>query len=92
MNKIINIIPVSDLRQDTANILKRLKKTSEPLVVTQRGCQAQSKTAPIRPTKVHHPFPLNLWTKIQKTRLFLLSQSVAFPFDVNDVAVMNKPI
>ncbi len=37
MNKIINIIPVSDLRQDTVSILKRLKKTSEPLVVTQRG-------------------------------------------------------
>ena len=37
MVKLLNIIPVSDLRQDAAKILKQLKNTNEPLVITQRG-------------------------------------------------------
>jgi prevent-host-death family protein len=37
MGKLLNIIPVSDLRQDTANILKQLKKSKGPLIITQRG-------------------------------------------------------
>ena len=37
MGKLLNIIPVSDLRQDAAKILKQLRETKEPLVVTQRG-------------------------------------------------------
>jgi prevent-host-death family protein len=35
--KIPEIIPVSDLRQDAAAILKRLQGSADPLVVTQRG-------------------------------------------------------
>ncbi len=37
MGKLSNIIPVSDLRQDAANIMKRLRKNKEPLIITQRG-------------------------------------------------------
>jgi prevent-host-death family protein len=37
MGKLANIIPVSDLRQDAANILKKLNKNNEPLIITQRG-------------------------------------------------------
>jgi len=37
MSKLANIIPVSDLRQDAANILKKLNKNNEPLIITQRG-------------------------------------------------------
>jgi prevent-host-death family protein len=37
MGKLLNIIPVSDLRQDAANILKRLRNNPDPLVITQRG-------------------------------------------------------
>ncbi len=37
MGKLLNIIPVSDLRQDAANVLKRLKDSREPVVITQRG-------------------------------------------------------
>lgn len=37
MSKLANIIPVSDLRQDTANILKKLNKNNDPLIITQRG-------------------------------------------------------
>jgi len=37
MGKLINIVPVSDLRQDAAKILKRVKDSKEPLVITQRG-------------------------------------------------------
>jgi prevent-host-death family protein len=37
MAKVPAIIPVSDLRQDAASVLDRLRKTREPLVITQRG-------------------------------------------------------
>jgi prevent-host-death family protein len=35
--KIPDIIPVTDLRQDAAAVLKRLQDAAGPLVVTQRG-------------------------------------------------------
>ena len=35
--KIPEIIPVTDLRQDTASILKKLQDSADPLVLTQRG-------------------------------------------------------
>lgn len=31
------IIPISDLRQDAAGVLKRVGKSREPMVITQRG-------------------------------------------------------
>ena len=37
MSKVPEIIPVSDLRQDAAAILKRVRTSHEPLIVTQRG-------------------------------------------------------
>jgi len=37
MSKLANIIPVSDLRQDAAKILKKLNKNNETLIITQRG-------------------------------------------------------
>jgi prevent-host-death family protein len=37
MGKLLNIIPVSDLRQDAAKVLKQLRNQKEPLVITQRG-------------------------------------------------------
>ena len=37
MSKLANIIPVSDLRQDAAKLLKKLNKENEPLIITQRG-------------------------------------------------------
>jgi len=37
MGKLSNIIPVSDLRQDAANLLKKLQNSKEPLIITQRG-------------------------------------------------------
>ncbi len=37
MGKLSNIIPVSDLRQDTAKLLKQLNKNNEPIIITQRG-------------------------------------------------------
>ena len=35
--KIPHIIPVTDLRQDAAAVLKKLQGSADPLVVTQRG-------------------------------------------------------
>jgi len=37
MPKVPNIIPVTDLRQDAAAALKRLRASKQPLVITQRG-------------------------------------------------------
>ena len=37
MGKLLNIIPVSDLRQDAAKVLKLVKDSREPVVITQRG-------------------------------------------------------
>ncbi len=37
MEKLLKIIPVSDLRQDAAGVLKRVKDSGEPLIITQRG-------------------------------------------------------
>ena len=37
MGKLLNIIPVSDLRQDAAKLLKQLRNNKEPLIITQRG-------------------------------------------------------
>ena len=35
--KIPDIIPVTDLRQDAASVLKKLQDSVDPLVITQRG-------------------------------------------------------
>jgi len=37
MGKLLNIIPVSDLIQDAAKVLKQLKNSKEPFIITQRG-------------------------------------------------------
>ncbi len=37
MGKLSNIIPVSDLRQNAAKLLKQLQTDKEPLIITQRG-------------------------------------------------------
>ena len=37
MGRLSNIVPVSDLRKDAANLLKQLSKSEEPLIITQRG-------------------------------------------------------
>ena len=37
MAKLSNIIPVSDLRQDAAKLLKQLRNSRDPVIITQRG-------------------------------------------------------
>jgi prevent-host-death family protein len=37
MGKLSNIIPVSDLRKDAATLLKELRNSDDPLIITQRG-------------------------------------------------------
>ncbi len=37
MGKLPNIVPISDLRQDAAKVLKRVRASREPLIITQRG-------------------------------------------------------
>lgn len=37
MGKLLEILPVSDLRQDAAKVLKRLRDNNEPIIITQRG-------------------------------------------------------
>jgi prevent-host-death family protein len=37
MAKVPSIIPVSDLRQDAARVLKKTRTSDEPVFITQRG-------------------------------------------------------
>jgi len=37
MAKVPDIIPITDLRQDAAAALKRLRSSKQPVVITQRG-------------------------------------------------------
>ena len=37
MGTLPTIIPISDLRQDTAGVIKRVVASNEPVVITQRG-------------------------------------------------------
>lgn len=37
MAKVPDIVPISDLRQDASAILKRVRGSRQPLVITQRG-------------------------------------------------------
>jgi prevent-host-death family protein len=37
MGKLLNILPVSDLRQNAAKVLKKLRDNQEPIIITQRG-------------------------------------------------------
>ena len=37
MRKVPEVIPITDLRQEAAEVLKRLRKGKEPVVITQRG-------------------------------------------------------
>ena len=37
MSRIPKIVPITDLRQDAAAVLRRVRNLKQPLVVTQRG-------------------------------------------------------
>jgi prevent-host-death family protein len=37
MGKLMDILPVSDLRRDAAKVLKKLRDNKEPIIITQRG-------------------------------------------------------
>ncbi len=37
MVRIPNIVPITDLRQDATGIVKRMNKSREPFIITQRG-------------------------------------------------------
>jgi prevent-host-death family protein len=37
MAKVPTIVPVSDLRQDAAGVLKKMRGSNEPVFITQRG-------------------------------------------------------
>jgi prevent-host-death family protein len=37
MPKIPDIVPVTDLRQDAAAVLARVRRSAQPVVITQRG-------------------------------------------------------
>ena len=37
MSALPEIIPISDLRQDTAGVIRRVTASKEPVVITQRG-------------------------------------------------------
>ena len=46
MPKIPDIVPVTDLRQDAAAVLARVRKSAQPVVITQRGRAAAVMVSP----------------------------------------------
>ncbi len=46
MARVPVIIPISDLRQDAASVVKRVKASNEPIVITQRGRAAAIMVSP----------------------------------------------
>ena len=46
MRKLPEIIPVSDLRQDAAKVLNRVRDSNEPIIITQRGRAAAVMLSP----------------------------------------------
>ena len=37
MAKLPQLVPITDLRQDASEVLKRLRASNEPIIITQRG-------------------------------------------------------
>ncbi len=37
MSKVPTIIPITDLRQDAATVLRRVRDSKDPVIITQRG-------------------------------------------------------
>lgn len=37
MSKVPSLVPITDLRQDAASVLRRVRSSSEPVFITQRG-------------------------------------------------------
>lgn len=46
MGKVPNIIPITDLRQDAASVLRRVRDSKEPVFITQRGRAAAVMLSP----------------------------------------------
>ena len=37
MSRVPEIVPITDLRQDSSAVLKRIRSSREPVIITQRG-------------------------------------------------------
>lgn len=46
MPKLPEIVPITDLRQDAAAVLERVRRSAEPVVITQRGRAAAIMLSP----------------------------------------------
>ena len=46
MPKLPDIVPVTDLRQDAAAVLERVRRSDQPVVITQRGRAAAIMLSP----------------------------------------------
>ena len=57
MRKLPEIVPVSDLRQDAAKVLKRVRDSNEPLIITQRGRAAAVMISPFNDVELFDMFP-----------------------------------
>jgi prevent-host-death family protein len=46
MSKLPEIVPITDLRQDAAAVLERVRRSGQPVVITQRGRAAAVMVTP----------------------------------------------
>ncbi len=58
MSKVPDIVPITDLRQDAAAVLRRLRGSREPLVITQRGRAAAIMLSPEAYERSRHELAL----------------------------------
>ena len=54
MSRIPKIVPITDLRQDAAAVLRRVRTQKQPLVITQRGRAAAIMLSPEAYEKSEH--------------------------------------
>jgi len=54
MSRIPKIVPITDLRQDAAAVLRRVRGQKQPLVITQRGRAAAIMLSPEAYEKSEH--------------------------------------
>jgi prevent-host-death family protein len=54
MARVPDIVPVSDLRQDAASVIKRAADTEEPVFITQRGRPAAVMLSTKRYARTQH--------------------------------------
>ena len=88
MGKVPAIVPISDLREDAANVLDRVKRTHEPVVITQRGRAAavMVSDADLTPTRLRLEVNALLADHERRERMAVAAARLARPDAASAIA------